>query len=348
MANDRQKKVAILSIDGGGIRGIIPGTILNYLERQLQIMSKNPDTKLSDFFDFVSGTSTGGILACLYLFPDGESKRPKHSAEEALDLYLKNGSGIFHTNGWEALARLDGFVKEKYSAKRLENLLAEYFQDTKLSQLVKPCLITAYEITSRKAHFFRSVTTGNVGDFLVRDVARATSAAPTYFKPALIKSMNDQEFTLIDGGVFANNPALCAFADARKTKFHKSDKKDYPNVEDMIIVSVGTGTIKQPYHYQDFRNAGELKWLGPIIDILMSGNAETVHYQLSKMFDSLHEDDQKDYHRLEPHLNNASAEMDNVTNKNTYELQQAGLKYIEENEELLRIIAQKLVKNAPE
>ena len=112
----------------------------------------------------------------------------------------------------------------------------------------------------------------------------------------------------------------------------------------MIIVSVGTGTIKQPYHYQDFRNAGELKWLQPIIDILMSGNAETVHYQLSKMFDSLHEDDQKDYHRLEPHLNNASAEMDNVTHKNTYELQQAGLKYIEENEELLRIIAQKLVK----
>jgi uncharacterized protein len=345
---EKQKKVAILSIDGGGIRGVIPGVILNHLEKELRQISKKPDAKLVDFFDFVAGTSTGGILACLYLFPDGDSKRPKHSTDEALELYLKNGDKIFHAHKWDLLAKFDGLMKEKYSIKHIEALMSDYFENKTLSKLVKPCLITSYEMTSRKAHFFRSIDAKNgIDDFYVRDVARATSAAPTYFEPALIKSMNGQEFALIDGGVFANNPALCAYAEARRTEFSKCGLKiKNPGAKDMMIVSVGTGTIRQPYHYDEFKNAGQLKWLNPIIDILMSGNAETVDYQLTQIFDTLEQENKKYYYRLEPQLREASEEMDNACEENLENLKQAGLWFVGKHKSRMTEIAKELVANS--
>jgi len=78
----------ILSIDGGGIRGIIPGQVLVALEQQLQQLSGDPNKRLADVFDMIAGTSTGGILACLYLSPDLATNRPKFSAAQAVDLYL--------------------------------------------------------------------------------------------------------------------------------------------------------------------------------------------------------------------------------------------------------------------
>lgn len=88
------QKIKVLSIDGGGIRGIIPGTILTYVEKQLQTRSKNPGAKLADYFDLIAGTSTGGILTCCYLVPD-ENGKSKYSADFALDIYLNEGPQIF-------------------------------------------------------------------------------------------------------------------------------------------------------------------------------------------------------------------------------------------------------------
>ena len=98
-------------------------------------------------------------------------------------------------------------------------LLTTYFGDVTLDKLIKPSLITSYNISDRNAIFFTSADarTDDIYNFYVRDVARATSAAPTYFSPAHIESMNRQIFSLVDGGMFANNPALCAYAEARKT-----------------------------------------------------------------------------------------------------------------------------------
>ena len=98
------KKIRILSIEGGGIRGIIPGTILCYLEEQLQLKD-NSHLKLGDYFDFIAGTSTGGILSCIYLIPTKDGKA-KYSAKDALDLYLDHGNKFFnhiYLNGWKGL-----------------------------------------------------------------------------------------------------------------------------------------------------------------------------------------------------------------------------------------------------
>ncbi len=344
------KKIRILSVDGGGIRGIIPGTILMQLEKILQKLDNNSTHKLGDYFDMIAGTSTGGILCCIYLMPD-ENGQAKYSAEEALNLYIKNGHTIFDRTLLEKLTSAGGVIHEKYSDDPLYGLLTDYFGDVNLDKFIKPSLITSYDITDRKAVFFTSADArnDNMNNFKVRDVARATSAAPTYFSPAHILSLNGQLFTLVDGGMFANNPALCAYAEARKTEFSKvlndPEKKDKPTAEDMIIVSLGTGSVKKKYSYKDFEHAGEIKWLEPVIDILMSGNSETVAYQLTQMYLTLEMQYQHNYYRLEPGLKEACSEMDIATPENINNLYQAGLTYVHDNIKQLEEIAKTILDN---
>jgi uncharacterized protein len=342
------KKIKILSVDGGGIRGIIPGVILTYLEKRLQILSKS-ELKIGDYFDFIAGTSTGGILACLYLMP-GEDGKAKYSANDAVQLYLKEGHTIFARGTLEKILTLYSLFDPKYSAENLEKYLHQFFGDVKLDQLIKPCLITAYEIVQRNAKLFTSADANDsLRNFFVRDVARATSAAPTYFSPAHIQSDEGEIFSLTDGGVYANNPSLCAYAEARKTDFRSlfkdEQKVNDPTAKDMLIVSLGTGTVKKQYHFKDFQHAGAINWLEPIIDILMSANSETVDFQLTKMYETLEPADCKDYYRIEPSLYEACSEMDDASHENVDKLKQAGLYFIDKNEDLLNEIAEKVLNN---
>lgn len=333
------KKVRVLSIDGGGIRGIIPGVIVSYLEQELQ-KKEGADVRLSDYFDLLSGTSTGGILTCTYLVPDKDG-RPKFTAQQAVDMYLNQGGDIFDVSTWRKIKTGDGLFDEKYSAAALEKALEEYFGETKLSELIKPCLITSYDIRSRKAMFFNMADANNdIYDFKVKDVARATSAAPTYFEPAHIKSLFGTQYPLVDGGMFANNPTMCAYSEARTMKF-KEGKQLHPTAKDMMIISISTGAEAQPYPYSEMKDKGVLGWVKPIIDILMSGNSETVDYQLKQIFDAV--DNTSDYYRLEPSLYNASKEMDNACEENLLALKEAGMQYVSQNSEMLDEIVNKLI-----
>ncbi|OXA83358.1 patatin-like phospholipase family protein [Flavobacterium columnare] len=341
-------KIRILSLDGGGIRGIITCVILKYIEEQLQ-KEDNPNAKIGNYFDLIAGSSTGGLLACFLLHPDN-SNQALFSVNKAMDLYQKEGGKIFNTSFWEGIFNPFGLFNEKISQKNIEKELDIIFGKTELKKLIKPCLITSYDIHQRKAKFFCSHEAHtDLENFYVKDVCRATSAAPTYFEPAKIKSLYGQEFTLIDGGVYANNPALCAFAEASKIPFSKilnnPNKVDYPEVKDLIIVSIGTGEVLKPYAFEKFQEAGKIKWISPLIDILLSSNAETVNYHLSTMYQALGTRNRKNYYRLAPLLRNASPEMDNTTEKNIYELIQAGMYYVDQNREKLDEIVKKLVKN---
>ena len=89
----------ILSIDGGGIRGIIPGQILVALEKKLQEKSDNPQARLAEYFDLFAGTSTGGILTCICLCPsEVEPSKARFSAQDAVDLYMNHGEEILILN----------------------------------------------------------------------------------------------------------------------------------------------------------------------------------------------------------------------------------------------------------
>lgn len=347
MEKQANKKVCILSIDGGGIRGILPGTILNYIEEELQ-RREGEHVRLADYFDMLAGTSTGGILTCAYLAP-GTDGRPMMTASEAVDIYLKRGGRIFSIPFSHKLRTMHGMNDEKFPATNLESALADYFGELKLSQLLKPCLITSYDITSRKSKFFKQIRAkkNKVDDFLVKDVTRATSAAPSYFELASVKSGIGAEFPLVDGGLVANNPALCAYSEARTTAFSAvladPSKPDYPTAKEMVLISVGTGEQMTPYKYDKAKDWGLLGWLRPLIDIMMSANSETVDYQLRQMFETTPEP--ANYVRLAPSLRNASPEMDDASEQNMGKLKEAALHFVTNQQAELNRVVDLLIAN---
>lgn len=273
---------SVLSIDGGGIRGIIPGQILVAVENKLKNISRNDNARIADYFDLIAGTSTGGILACAYLCPDmrngSRSLRPRFTAEEVVDLYLERGDEIFSIPVRHRIASAGGTLDEKYPVDELEDALNDYFGDLMLSQLLRPCLISAYDIRRRQAHFFTShdAVKNDSKNYLLRDVARATSAAPTYFETSRVKSLAGITYPLVDGGVCVNNPAMCAFAEVQN-KFGKQAGQ-------MAILSLGTGFEKKSYDYKSARNWGLIGWVQPLLSIMMSGVSEVVDYQLKQIF----------------------------------------------------------------
>ena len=343
------KKINILSIDGSGIRGILPGVILSYIEDQLRD-KEGDQVRLSDYFDLLAGTSTGGILTCMYVTP-GEDGRPKFTAQNAVDLYLKNGAEIFSIPFVRRIINWFGLFEAKYPVGNLERILQTYLGDTKLSQALKPCMITAYEIFQRKTVFFNKIDTQKVKtcDYLMRDIARSTSAAPTYFKPAEIYSTYGAPLFLVDGGMFANNPSMCAYAEARTLKFSKilerEDKPDYPNATEMVMISMGTGSQGEPYVYDKAKKWGVVGWLKPLIDILMSGNSETVHYELDQMFEAIDPANRANYFRLEPTVETAKSSMDLATPENMLDLEEAGKTFVANNVEELNKIVELLIAN---
>jgi len=330
----------ILSIDGGGIRGIIPGMLLVALERRLQRISNDPSTAIVDHFDFFAGTSTGGILTCLLLCPDEENpSRPKYSAQEALDIYVKHGTDIFKAGFFRRLIAKFGLLSERYPSTTLEHVLESYFGECKLSQLLRPCIITAYNIELRKTHFFRqqtAITRGDPRDFYIRDVCRATSAAPTYFSVAEIRSMSGTRYPLLDGGVFAPNPSMSALVEVTKA-FNQT------KINDIWILSLGTGRSRKAYDYEHFKKSRAVS-IGPaLIDIMMSGAAESSDFFLQQLYRSAGKEQQ--YIRIEPkNLHSIQEELDAASHSNIQKLIALGDRMVSENDELINQIVVRLVK----
>lgn len=331
----------VLSIDGGGIRGIIPGQVMISVEQKLQKMTNNPSARIGEYFDFIAGTSTGGILTCLYLCPgvnDGKG-RPRYSAQEAVNLYMEEGKDIFEVSLWERIKRMDRLLDERYPHEGLMNALEKKFGDVKLSELLRPCLITSYDIEYRRSRFFtqHNAREKSMHDYKVRDVCRATSAAPTYFEVSETRSLTDITYHLVDGGVFANNPTLCGYAEVRN-KFKHTAK-------DMVVLSLGTGKVQKEYQYEKAKDWGLMGWASPLLDIMMSGVSETVDYQMKQLFDSIDRPDQ--YLRVNIELRPDHSDMDNASDENTAKLKEYGMKAAEENDEKLEEFVKLLTGKKP-
>jgi len=332
----------ILSIDGGGIRGIIPAQILVTLEDILRKRTGNPNAKIADYFDLIAGTSAGGILTCFYLCPEeGNKNKVRYSAEHALEFYVEKGHKIFSNSLMGRIKSVGGWNDEMYPDYELKKVLRSYFGLKKLSDLVKPCLITSYDIERRCAHFFtqHNAKKDRSRDYFIRNVARATSAAPTYFEAAKIKSLDSISYCLIDGAMFANNPALCAYAETRKLE-HK------PTGENMLLLSISTGNIKTEYSYEKAKDWGKIGWIRPSLDIMMSGVSETVDYQLREVFEAVNKGEQ--YLRIDPALdknNSQLAELDNASHGNVETLLKIGASVADKYYTDLEKIAMKLIDN---
>lgn len=278
------KHVKILSIDGGGVRGVIPARFLVEIEQKA-------GKPICDLFDFVAGTSSGGILALAMTKPDAHGK-PAFTATALLQIFEEFSRVVFKPSLWRQIITLWSFLEEKYPSDNLEALLNHYFGNTTLDEACKPVLVTGYEIERRSAFFFKSNKAKAQVDrnFLMRDAARATSAAPTYFEPALIETRDASKYySLIDGGVFANNPTMCAFAEA---------KKMFPEATEYTVVSLGTGSLTEPLHYHRAKGWGKASWARPILNVIFDGVQDTVDYQM-RTFLPISQEHGREYFRFQ-------------------------------------------------
>src|SRR3954453_16431609 len=236
----------VLSVDGGGIRGVIPAMVLADLEERT-------GKHTAELFDLIAGTSTGGIIALALTVP-GENGKPRWTANDLVDLYLTEGPRIFHHSIGQMLESGLGLLDEKYDARPLEQALEDYLGEANISEAVTDVMGASYDLEHRKPFFFKSdrAKLKPEHDWLMREAARATSAAPTYFEPEKLTA-DGEVFALCDGGVFANNPAMSAYAEARRR---------HPRAE-IRLVSLGTGQLTRKLHYEDVRGWGLIEWARP-------------------------------------------------------------------------------------
>lgn len=317
--------IRILSIDGGGIRGIIPATIMAEIEKR----TGQPIAKL---FHLIAGTSTGGILA-LGVTKPGEDGNPFFSAEAGVRLYEKEGARIFPKS---LLRQVGNLGEEKYPSEPVDAVLEEYFGETRLKDALTDVFITSYEIERRIPWFFRSTRARENPDydFPMKLVARATSAAPTYFEPAKIEIGGLPDYyALVDGGVFANNPSLCAFVDA---------KRMYPAADRFLLVSLGTGELTRRIPYQDAKDWGLVGWAQPILNVVFHGVSATVDFQLQQLLPEI--EGIQCYYRFQTRLDDHNDALDDASDENIRTLKIVAETLIHDHERELDALCRRLTE----
>ncbi|MEY8689932.1 MAG: patatin-like phospholipase family protein [Leptothrix sp. (in: b-proteobacteria)] len=292
----------ILSIDGGGIRGIIPALVLAEIESRT-------GKPIAQMFDLVAGTSTGGILA-LGLAKDRGDRTPQYTASDLVDIYQKRGKDIFKRSLWKGISSVGGLADEVYSARGIEQVLDDFFGREPLGAALTKSMVTCYDIQNREPVFLKSWR-DEFKSVLMKDAARATSAAPTYFEPALVP-IGGSNRALVDGGVYINTPAVSAFVEAKKL---------FPDEDDFRVVSLGTGELVRPIGFQESKDWGKAGWLLPLLSCMFDGSADAANYQMKLLLEDR-------YLRLQTSLSIASDDMDNATNGNLENLKAEASKLI--------------------
>ena len=300
----------ILSLDGGGIRGAATTQFLTRVEEKLQT---GFGKSIRDCVDLYAGTSTGSIIALALATTD-------LTMDQINDLYnYQNACEIFTETG--GILNIDGVNAPKYKASGKRKLLKKNFGDAKIKDVPndKHVMAITYAIEKRRPVVIKS-TKDDYLNMLSYQAADASSAAPTYFptKEVEIPAKSDEDYWLIDGGVIANNPTMCAVSEAKR-------KWKDVSISQMRVLSVGTGFMTRKINGPDSQKWGALQWMtkGHIIEVL--SDERIVAYQAMTIMDS------GKYIRVnaelkpQPGLNKAPDDaMDDVSRTNVKRLKQLG------------------------
>jgi patatin-like phospholipase/acyl hydrolase len=283
--------VRVLAIDGGGIRGLIPALVLTELERRA-------GRRIFEMFDLIAGTSTGGILACAVCAPD------PLPASDLVELYTEEGPKIFDRSLFQRIRSADGLLDEKYDDAALDSALERFLEHKRLADTRPDLIVPSYDTALPGPYFFKTTKareTPDADDFPLSIVARATSAAPTYFE-----ALEAGDKALVDGGVFATNPAMCALAEV----LNREDVRP----RDVVMLSLGCGQHTEKHSFDHIKNWGLVGWARPILDVVFDGVSDAVDYQLQRVLDP------ERYFRLQVELTLASDHLDDASEENLAKL----------------------------
>lgn len=331
----------ILSIDGGGIRGIVPAAVLSYLEEKIQDVMGDNRIRIGNLVDFVAGTSTGSIVGSLMLLPNSTKMTPKYKMSEIVQMYFDLGDDVFKKHFWHNLKTMWGIFGPQFPNSNIEEPLFNFFGHHKLDDLLKPCMFSGYDITKRRVNFYTNRDENKkYAHYYVKDVVRGSTSIPAYFKPAFFQDGVDIN-TIVDGGLFANNPAMSAYVEVSKTLFNNRKITKRYDPHNLIILSLGTGEINQKsYKYKKVKRWGKAQWMLPSLDVLLTSHSEVTNYQMEKLFEAY--DFKHNYKRINPPIRIASSSALDASKNNLTNLLKDVNRYIEENKEMLNTLAREI------
>lgn len=324
----------LLCIDGGGVRGMIPAMVLEYIEEQTGY-------PIHMLFDAISGTSTGALVALSLVRPTAKLG----DAKALVDLYREHAQHIFGVNSMDRFMRfprwmsrmlgtpegfdLNDLWSPRYSPDNKRNILRDHFGAMCMADALLPVLIPTYDTVHRCPVFFTSRGVDqtehtyyeSVTNATMLDAVMAATAAPTYFPPHLVPRYAGGQYTLIDGSIVACNPAGIAHSWISRTLDSKDD----------IILSLGTGSMQKEYDFHTLAGWGLASWAGPALKMVMDGQAETVGLALSLQLPAMH------YLRVQGLLGEwgVSDELDDCSVMNMHRIVDMGTELILKNRDRL-------------
>jgi len=297
----------ILTLDGGGIRGLVSAIWLEALQARLHAAGKGD---VRSRFDLIAGSSTGALIAAglAWGLPPGQLTA----------LYEHFGDEVFPGAAerlWSRLTRAfsEGLSAPRYSPRGLETVLQRVFGEGTLGQASPRLMAIAYDTLARSPVFFKSFKPEHAS-IPLWEVCRAATAAPAYF-PAHLTTIGGQRRALIDGGVVANNPTACAIAEA--VRLNGDERLDA-----LIVLSIGTGEATRPISERNATQWGALEWAIPIIDVLFDGSADAVDYIADQILA------EGRYFRLQAPLLRGYDDFDNVDATNLLALRRTAEDYL--------------------
>lgn len=312
-----QELIKVLSIDGGGIRGVIPSMVLAEIENKT-------GKRTAEMFDLMAGTSAGGIIT-LGLNVRGQNGKPKFSAEQISEIFRNDGPKIFE----KKFLKKYGLIDERYDHRPLVDVLRRYMNRRELYKSYTRTLVCSYDIYNRETVFFKSWR-DEYNKFRMWEICRATSAAPTYFEPIQLDFAEKQR-VLVDGGVFINNPAMSAYTEATRLR-NDGVLANKP----IILLSIGTGELNAKIPYEKAKNWGILQWVVPILDVVFDGVSDAVDYQLMRVFELTDKDKNKNeylYSRLQIGLDEDKDDFDDASEENITALENKAKKLVHDNQQ---------------
>jgi len=300
----------ILSIDGGGLRGIVPALILKHVQ-ELSLARRARSTpgasvptgtsddaqfRIQNSFDLLAGASTGALISAGLSVADRNSADPRHTIEDIIEVYRKRGKVIFPIkNRLHACWRRQDFsylFRPQFKPDGLDSVLRSLLYEPEpysptLWDCTRPLLICSYDLATNSPLIFttRAALDNPKRNVKLIDACRATSAGPTYLPPyrfALEHShdrASTDTVTAIDGGIFMNNPAMAALMEV--LCYQRGEFYDVPNLDlaDTYLLSIGTGHLPQRIAERS-RRWGRFGWIKPALEVMMWGSSQAVDEQV--------------------------------------------------------------------
>ncbi|AHC39014.1 patatin-like phospholipase family protein [Ehrlichia muris] len=293
----------ILSIDGGGVRGIVAATILQEIEKRI-------NKPLCKVFDLVSGSSVGSLIGGALCLKNVDGT-PKYNTSDLLDLMLKYSGKIF-SNSSIRKNIFSLIVGPKYSDKNLNSVLKEIFGNVVMKDLGANFIVPSYDLYSSQTVMFRSWI-DKYRNIKVSDITRGAVAAPTYFTPKKIV-VDDKKKLLIDSSIVCNNPIIAAYAAAQVL---------YPN-EKLCCLSVGCGTVNKDF--SDLQNS-LLYWADRILFVIIDAGLDAIDYQMSRITK-----EEDTYCRISGNIAYSKCDFSDASPENIQNVKRDAQKIVQENE----------------